>query len=138
MAKQMKTVSSKSPVRKSAAAQPQPVLSARTLMLAGVGAATLLQRKGRALFATCVADGKQLQERGSQLAHDVGQQAMSSARSRLAPLQSSAQQIYKQGVQQLEQNLVRVIARAGVPTKHEVDALSARIDALSRKIRAAS
>lgn len=138
MAKQIKTVSSKSPVRKAAPAQPQPVLSTRTLMLAGVGAAALLQRKGRALFATCVADGKQLQERGSQLAHNIGQQAISGARSRLAPLQSGAQQMVQQGVQQLEQNLARVMSRAGVPTKHDVDALSARIDALSRKIRAAA
>ena len=137
MAEQIKPALRKSPARKAAPAQAQSTLTARTLMLAGVGAAALLQRKGSVLFATCVADGKQFQGRGSQLVHDFGQQAMSSARSRLAPLQSGAQQMYQHGLQQVEQSLARVMSRAGVPSKHEVDALSARIDALSRKIHAA-
>jgi poly(hydroxyalkanoate) granule-associated protein len=96
--------------------------SAQQIWQAGLGAYAKAQEEGGHTFARLVEEGTALQQRGRGTAEDSGSGAEAAAGS-----WDKLEQIFEERVQ-------RALGSIGVPTRNDIQALSARIDQLSRAV----
>lgn len=97
--------------------------SAHEIWLAGLGAYARAQEEGVKVFDALVKVGKDMQKNAPGIARS--QWPLSQAGGAWSKLE-----------QVFEDRVARSLGRLGVPTKHEVNELSERIDALNRSVEA--
>lgn len=108
---------------------------AQKVWLAGLGAFSIAQKQGAALFESMVSEGKSFQLRSKKLAHKVSLEVASVVESRMKPVRIRLDAMRSEAEARFETGLGRVMSYAGIPSKADVDALIARVDKLSRQLR---
>ena len=111
--------------------------TAQKVWLAGLGAFSIAQQQGAVLFESMVGEGKALQVRSEKLARKVSAEVQSVLESRLQPIRIRLDAMRSNAEARIELGVGRVMSYAGIPSKADVDALIARVDKLSRQLRAA-
>jgi poly(hydroxyalkanoate) granule-associated protein len=97
-----------------------PILGlARKVLLAGVGAVVLTQEEIEKVVSRLVERGEIAEKDGKKLVYDVMEKRKKSA---------------KKAEDEMEKRLEEFLNRMNVPTKSDIDALSAKITALSKKV----
>jgi len=105
--------------------------------LAGLGALSLSYKHSAAWIARFVEEGRDLQSRGTTFAREAATDLQAQATGVFAPLQSRIEKQTAGYADVLQTRIAAVLRRFGVPAKRDVDALSAEIAALTRKLKAA-
>lgn len=108
--------------------------SAQQIWLAGMGAFAKAQAEGGKVFETLVKEGVSLQRKTQSAAEsklsDVGQKMSSMA----GDVSAKAGQQWDKLESIFEERVARSLNKLGVPSAKDVDALIARIDALSQQV----
>ena len=117
---------------------------ARRAWLAGLGAVSIAQKRGERLVTTLVAEGSDFQLRSRKLATALVKDARRTATSvrkqidgYVLPLRQRAKRAAKQIESGVSTRVGSVLARLGVPSKHDVQDLLSRIGDLSRQVKRA-
>ncbi len=131
MSKQTK-VTAKTKASKMSAAD-----KAQKVWLAGLGAFSIAQKQGADVFESMVVEGKSFQTSSEKLARKVSEDLKSVVASRMKPIKQRVKAIRVDAEAKFEQGVGRFMSYAGIPSKADVDALIARVDKLSRQLRAA-
>jgi poly(hydroxyalkanoate) granule-associated protein len=109
--------------------------SAQQIWLAGLGAFARAQEEGGRVFETLVNEGLSIQRKTQA----VTEEKISVARSKMASMADDIQA--KAGLRWdkleniFEDRLAKALGKLGVPSAGEMDALTARIDELSKQVR---
>jgi len=111
--------------------------TAQKVWLAGLGAFSIAQKQGTILFESMVGEGKAFQVRSEKLARKVSAGVKNVLDSRMQPIRIRLDALRNEAEAKLELGVGRVMSYAGIPSKADVDALIARVDKLSRQLRAA-
>lgn len=114
-----------------------PAEQAHRVWLAGLGALALSYRHSAALIARFVEEGRDLQSRGTTFAREAATDLQAQATGVFVPLQSRIERHAAGYARALESRVTFVLRRFGIPARRDVDALSAEIAALTRKLKAA-
>ena len=131
MSKQVKTS------KKVQVAVATPADKAQKVWLAGLGAFSIAQKQGNALFESMVSEGKSFQLRSKKMADKVATEVVSIVEGRMQPIRIRLNAMREDAEAKFEQGVGRVMSYAGIPSKADVDALIARVDKLSRQLRTA-
>ncbi len=110
---------------------------AEKVWLAGLGAFSIVQKQGTAVFESMVSEGKSFQVRSAKLASKVSTEVRNVVESRMKPVRIRLNAMRSEAEAKFETGVGRVMSYAGIPSKADVDALIARVDKLSRQLRAA-
>jgi polyhydroxyalkanoate synthesis regulator phasin len=101
-------------------AEVNPVVAlARKVVLAGVGAVVLTQEEIEKLVARLVERGEIAEKDGKKLVQEAMEKRKKDA---------------QKGQDELDKRMEEILARMNVPTKKDIDALSAKITALTKKV----
>ena len=115
--------------------------SAQQIWLAGLGAFAKAQEEGNKVFDALVKEGKGLQKRTRSHAEDAMDKVSGLVSGRVGKvagdLGSKATESWDRLEQVFEDRVSRALNRLGVPTQTDVDALSAKVDALARAVKGA-
>jgi len=114
-----------------------PAEQAHRVWLAGLGALSLSYKHSAAWIVRFVEEGRDLQSRGTTFAREAATDLQAQATGVFAPLQSRIEKQTAGYADVLQTRIAAVLRRFGVPAKRDVDALSAEIAALTRKLKAA-
>lgn len=111
--------------------------SAQQIWLAGLGALARTQQEGGKFFDALVEEGVRIQEK----THAYTQEQVRQVREQSEPWIEGARKRTTAAVDKLEQafdaRIARAVKRMQVPTHDDIEALSARIDALTRALQSA-
>ena len=110
---------------------------AEKVWLAGLGAFSIVQKQGTAVFESMVSEGKSVQVRSAKLASKVSTEVRNVVESRMKPVRIRLNAMRSEAEAKFETGVGRVMSYAGIPSKADVDAQIARVDKLSRQLRAA-
>ena len=110
---------------------------AEKFWLAGLGAFSIAQKQGTVLFESMVSEGKAFQVRSDKLVRKLSTEVKSVVESRMKPVRIRLDAMRSEAEAKFETGMGRVMSYAGIPSKADVDALIARVDRLSRQLRAA-
>ena len=101
-------------------AEPNPLVTmARKVLLAGMGAVALTQEEVERIVAKLVERGEIAEQDGKKVVGDVMERRKKEA---------------KKAEAEMDKRIEDLLGRMNVPTKGDIDALSAKITALSKKI----
>jgi poly(hydroxyalkanoate) granule-associated protein len=100
-------------------AQPQMVEMLRKVMLATIGAAVIAQEEIEALINRLVERGEIAEKDGKKLMHEM-----------MDKRKSSTEKVEDE----INKNITDVLERMNIPTRTDIDALSQKINGLSKKI----
>ncbi len=106
--------------------------SARQIWLAGLGAFAKIEQGGGKLFESLVTEGEKIEARTRQFADNTVEgvrQRVGAARGKAADTWEGLEQIF-------EDRVARVLKRLGVPTYHDIQELSKRVEALNESVKA--
>jgi poly(hydroxyalkanoate) granule-associated protein len=110
---------------------------AHAVWLAGLGAVSIMQKRGTEVLSGLAAEGRDFQARAQQLVREVSADAKVHVDGVVAPLRVD----FKRNAAKLNvvvQNAVAaVLAKLGIPSKADIESLSQRMTALSRQLKAA-
>jgi poly(hydroxyalkanoate) granule-associated protein len=109
---------------------------AEKIWLAGLGAFSIVQKHGAELFESMISEGKSFQTRSKKLARKVSGEVSSVVAARMKPVKARLRAVRRDAEARIEQGVGRALSYAGIPSKADVDALIARVDALSKQLRA--
>ncbi len=98
--------------------------SAHQIWLAGLGAFARAQAEGGRLFESLVRDGHEIEERTRRAAGDT----VESVRGRTGGQWDRIERVFEERVQQ-------ALTRLGVPTRADIQALTAQVEALNRSLQ---
>ncbi|HET7929959.1 MAG TPA: phasin family protein [Rhodanobacteraceae bacterium] len=111
--------------------------SAQQIWLAGLGALSRTQQEGGKFFDALVEEGVRIQEK----THAYTQEQVRTVREQSGPWLEGARKRTSEAVGKLEQafdaRIARAVKRMQVPTHADIEALSSRIDALTRELQSA-
>ncbi|MHB8678609.1 MAG: phasin family protein [Rudaea sp.] len=105
--------------------------------LAGLGAVSIAQKRGTELLAGLSAEGREFQARARRLAREVGADAAVHLKGAVAPLRVDLKRNAARIGAAAQNAVAGVLARLGIPSKADIEALSQRMSALSRQLKAA-
>lgn len=108
--------------------------SAQQIWLAGMGAFARAQAEGTKVFETLVKEGSSLQKKTQSAAEDKLSEVTSRMTSMAGDVQAKAGQHWDKLETIFEQRTAKALGKLGVPSAKDVEALVARIDALSAKV----
>ena len=108
--------------------------SAQQIWLAGMGAFARAQAEGSKVFETLVAEGTSLQKKTQSAAEDKLSEVTTRMSSMAGDVQAKAGQHWDKLESIFEERTAKALKKLGVPVSRELDALSARIDALNAKV----
>ena len=108
--------------------------SAQQIWLAGLGAFAKAQEEGSKVFDTLVKEGVSMQRKTQASADEKVAQASSKLASMASDLSAKATGQWDKLETIFEGRVSKALQQLGVPTHKDVDALSARIDELERKL----
>jgi poly(hydroxyalkanoate) granule-associated protein len=110
--------------------------SAQQIWLAGLGALARTQQEGGKFFDALVEEGVRIQEK----THAYAQEQVQSAQQQSEPWLDAARQRTAAAVGKLETafdtHIARALKRMQLPSQADIEALTARIDALAREVQA--
>ncbi|HEX5352653.1 MAG TPA: phasin family protein [Rhodanobacteraceae bacterium] len=110
--------------------------SAQQIWLAGLGALSRTQQEGGKFFDALVEEGVRIQEK----THAYGQEQMKQAHEQSMPWVDAARKRTNAAMGKLEQafdeRIARAMKRMHMPSRTDIQELSARIDALTREVHA--
>jgi poly(hydroxyalkanoate) granule-associated protein len=109
----------------------------RNLWLAGLGAASIAQKRGSALLSDLIAEGQQIQTRAQKLAQEVGTDARTKVHDAVAPFRAGLKRNVKKFGATVQQGIAGVLARLGIPSKSDIEVLTQRVTALSKQLKTA-
>jgi poly(hydroxyalkanoate) granule-associated protein len=114
-----------------------PAVTAHSIWLAGLGAVSIAQKRGTQLLASLASEGKSFQQRTQRLVREVGADATVHVQGIIAPLRAN----FERGTAMLGTGVQNTVAglldKLGIPSKADIEALSQRMTALSRQLKAA-
>ena len=108
--------------------------SAQQIWLAGMGAFSRAQAEGTKVFEALVKEGSSLQKKTQSAAEDKISGVSSKMSSMAGDVQAKAGQHWDKLESIFEERTAKALSRLGVPSAKDVDALVARIDALSAQV----
>lgn len=108
--------------------------SAQQIWLAGMGAFGRAQAEGSKVFETLIKEGLSLQRKTQGLAEDKIHEVTGRMTSMAGDVQARAGQHWDKLEAIFEKRTARAMARLGVPTAKDVDALIKRVDALAAAV----
>jgi poly(hydroxyalkanoate) granule-associated protein len=120
----------------------------RRVWLAGLGAFSLAQKRGkqsyanaqkqgREMYVRLIAESKDLRTRTLTLVREAGADAQAQAIGVFSPLTTTVEKKAEQYSAAVEGGFAKILHRLGVPTKRELDELSKRIASVSRQVKTA-
>ena len=110
--------------------------SAQQIWLAGMGAFARAQAEGTKMFESLVKDGATLQKKTTSVAEEKIGEVTSRMSSMAGEVQAKAGQHWDKLEGIFEERTAKAMKKLGVPSAKDVDALTARIDALNAKVNA--
>jgi poly(hydroxyalkanoate) granule-associated protein len=108
--------------------------SAQQIWLAGMGAFGRAQAEGGKVFETLIKEGLNLQRKTQGLAEDKIQDVTGKMTSMAGEVQSRAGQHWDKLESIFEQRTAKAMAKLGVPTAKDVEALIQRVDELAAAV----
>jgi poly(hydroxyalkanoate) granule-associated protein len=111
---------------------------ARSMWLAGLGAVSIAQQKGRATFGSLVDEGKSFQNQSEKVARTVAKDVNKGIKDILVPVRARMEKGLEQAGHTVENVVGGVLNKLGVPSRAEIKELSVRIGQLNRQIKALS
>ena len=108
--------------------------SAQQIWLAGMGAFSRAQAEGTKVFEALVKEGASLQKKTQSAAEEKLSGVTSKMTSMAGDVQAKAGQHWDKLESIFEERTAKALNKLGVPSAKDVDALSARIDALSATV----
>lgn len=108
--------------------------SAQQIWLAGMGAFAKAQAEGGKMFETLVKEGVSLQRKTQTAAEDKITEVTSRMTNMAGDISGRATQHWDKLETIFEERVAKALNRLGVPSAKDVDALMARIDALSASV----
>ena len=108
--------------------------SAQQIWLAGMGAFSRAQAEGTKVFEALVKEGTTLQKKTQSAAEEKIGEVTSKMSSMAGDVQAKAGQHWDKLEGIFEERTAKAMKRLGVPSAKDVEALVARIDALSAKV----
>lgn len=108
--------------------------SAQQIWLAGMGAFAKAQAEGRQVFEALVKEGASLQKKTQTAAEERFGEVTHKMTSMAGDVSARAGQQWDKLESIFEERTAKALKRLGVPVSKDVEALSARLDALSAKI----
>lgn len=110
---------------------------AQKMWLAGLGAFSIAQKQSIVMFESMVSEGKAYQASSEKIVRKVSKDVQGMVESRMKPVKLRLKAIRNDAEAKLEKGVGRAMSYVGIPSKADVDALIARVDKLSRQLRAA-
>jgi poly(hydroxyalkanoate) granule-associated protein len=111
--------------------------SAQQIWLAGLGALSRTQQEGGKFFDALVAEGVRIQEKTHAYSEEQTRQAIDQAEPWLEGARKRTSEAMGKLEQAFDARMVRTLQRMHIPTHQDIQELSARLDALTREVRAA-
>jgi len=108
--------------------------SAQQIWLAGMGAFSKAQAEGRQVFEALVKEGTSLQKKTQTVAEERLGEVTQKMTSMAGDMSARAGQQWDKLESIFEERTAKAMKRLGVPLAKDVEALSARIDALSAQV----
>ena len=108
--------------------------SAQQIWLAGMGAFAKAQAEGNKVFEALVRDGQSLQRKTQNAAEDRISEVTTKMTDMAGGLSGKATQHWDKLETIFEERVAKALNRLGVPSAKDVEALMARIDALSASV----
>lgn len=105
----------------------------REVWLAGLGALATAEEEGTTLFTTLVKQGEKLVERGEKV-EEQGRRRIEDVREDLSSRQKEVVAKVRGAETDLTETMMGALKRFGVPTRAEVEALSASVATLSERV----
>ena len=121
---------------KQLAAAATPKQTVQQIWLAGLGAASIAQKRGGDVLVRLVAEGKTVQTRGGKLARELGRDAAAQVNGALAPVKARVKADLGKAGKAVQQGIALVLSKLGIPSKADIDELTTRVSALSRQLKA--
>ncbi len=109
--------------------------SAQQIWLAGLGAFSRAQEEGGKMFDTLVQQGVVLQRKTQSAAEEKITEATQRMASMASDISSKASGPWDKLEGIFEERVSRALSKLGVPSAHDIDALTARIDELNRRVQ---
>ena len=109
--------------------------SAQQIWLAGLGAFAKTQAEGAKVFEALVKEGKALEGRTRKIAKGTLSQMTNRWSHATNGATAKATATWDKLEQVFEDRVARALARLGVPTKRDLQALAKRVDALAASVR---
>ena len=122
-------------VKSRAAAVQTPADRAQAVWLAGLGAMSIAQKRGDALFKGLIGEGRTFQNRAAKLAREIRTDAKSQVEGVLAPIQARAKLESARAGAAVQQGMAVVLGKLGIPSKADIEELTTRVTALSRQLK---
>ncbi|HRQ65010.1 MAG TPA: phasin family protein [Xanthomonadaceae bacterium] len=111
---------------------------ARNVWLAGLGAVSVAQQKGRATFGSLVSEGRSFQSRSEKVARTVAKDVNKGLKDILVPVRARVEKGIEQAGNTVENVVGGVLNRFGVPSRAEIRELTTRVTELNRQIKSLS
>ena len=111
--------------------------SAQQIWLAGLGAFSKAQEEGGKVFEALVKEGLTIQRKTQAVAEEKITEATSRVTTMASDIGSKAQGQWDKLENIFEDRVAKALAKLGVPSARDLDALSARVDALAKGSKAA-
>ena len=115
--------------------------SVHKIWLAGLGALAVAEESGSKLFGDLVQEGERFEARGKQQVDQAVQgaqgavnEAASQARRVAEGTRKAAESLLGRTGDSLDETVARALAKVGVPTRDEINALSRRVEELTRAV----
>lgn len=108
--------------------------SAQQIWLAGMGAFSRAQAEGGKVFETLIKEGMSLQRKTQGIAEDKIQEVTGRMTSMAGDMQAKAGQQWDKLETIFEQRTAKAMAKLGVPTAKDVEALIQRVDELAAAV----
>jgi poly(hydroxyalkanoate) granule-associated protein len=122
--------------RKQAVKAKNPADQARAAWLAGLGAVSIVQKRGGEWLGTLTSEGADLQTRAAKFAQTLRIDARKQVKGVLTPVKANAKAVVKKIGTAARHGIVTILDKLGIPSKAQVEELTARVTALSRKLKA--
>lgn len=110
---------------------------AHAVWLAGLGAVSIAQKRGTEALAGLATEGRDFQARAQKFAREVGADASVHVHGAIAPLHASLKRNVAKFGDVVQNAVAGALAMLGIPSKTDIEALSQRMSALSRQLKAA-
>ena len=111
--------------------------SAQQIWLAGLGAFSKAQEEGGKVFEALVKEGLTIQRKTQAVAEEKISEATSRVTTMASDIGSKAQGQWDKLENIFEDRVAKALAKLGVPSARDLEALSARVDALAKSSKAA-
>jgi poly(hydroxyalkanoate) granule-associated protein len=114
-----------------------PADKAHAIWLAGLGAVSIAQKRGTQLLAGLATEGRSFQQRTQRLVREVGTDATVHVQGVIAPLRANVERRAARLGAGVQSAVAGLLGKLGIPSKADIEALSQRMAALSRQLKAA-